>query len=399
MAGQGLGRILSFLSFMLIARDLGPSLYGAFTFTLIYGSFLAFIPNIGVDPYYSREISSGREKISDLIGVILILKLGGSIIFFILYTGSIFLTTTNNSVQYASFFTGIAFILLAFNLTGKTILITSSRAGYAGILDIIQSGILILLVLLFVHISPTVSHAAEAFLISQLVVTFLIIASVWYIHGLPNFPSNILIYLKILRRTIPLALLWFISDLYLRADTAMLFYLRGDVETGLYGASYRLVEGVCTATLVVVNIALPRFSKAWTMGIDEWKKELRYGLALVFIIVLLPVIVFSLAPNFIINLLYGLPFAESAKSLRILGIGTFFLCFGQILGIALTSINHEKSQLVITIIALIINVLLNLKLIRLWGGEGAAIATLISAIIYSMLALYKLFNLLNKHAI
>ena len=82
MGGQGFGKVFSFVSFMIIARLLEPSLYGSFTFALTFGSLLAFIPNMGADPFYSREVPTGREKAKELLGVVLILKIAGSVVFF-----------------------------------------------------------------------------------------------------------------------------------------------------------------------------------------------------------------------------------------------------------------------------------------------------------------------------
>ena len=127
MGGQGFGKVFSFVSFMIIARLLGPSLYGSFTFALTFGSLLAFIPNMGVDPFYSREVPTGREKARELLGVVLILKIAGSVVFFLIYTGGIFLSTTNNEVRGASYFIGTAIVLLSLTLTCKAVLITSSR--------------------------------------------------------------------------------------------------------------------------------------------------------------------------------------------------------------------------------------------------------------------------------
>ena len=105
----------------------------------------------------------------------------------------------------------------------------------------------------------------------------------------------------------------------------------------------------------------------------------------IFYLILSPVILFTAVPDIIITLLYGQSFAKAASSLRFLGPATFVLCIGFILGVALTSIGQEKNQLKLTFVALFSNVLLNVWLIPAYGGVGAAIATLISGLIYILL--------------
>jgi O-antigen/teichoic acid export membrane protein len=385
MSGQGFAKGLSFISFLLIARALGPDLYGAFTFAFVFGSLLAFVPNMGVDPYYAREVCARRAEPRSLMGVALILKIVGSVVFLLIYDGGVFCTTRNASAWEASKFIGPGLTLLSLSLIGKTVLVTSSRAGVAGLLDAVQSGMFLLLAVLVVRIFPSISWAAGAFLIAQLAGVVLGAATVWRIVGVPQFPRDPLVYVNTVRKTVPLALLWFLSDIYLRIGSTMLFYLRGDLETGLYGASYRLVEGVYSATLVVCSTSLPRFSQAWSYNVSAWMKEWWRGLFFVLSLILLPAILFTAVPQAIITLLYGQSFAKAASSLRFLGPATFVLCMGSIFGIALTSIGEERNQLKITFIALLSNVFLNFLLIPVYGGIGAALATLISGMVYLLL--------------
>ena len=318
--------------------------------------------------------------------------------FSLIYTGGIFLSTTNNDVRGASYFIGTAIVLLSITLTCKAVLITSSSAGVSGLLDTVQSGVFLLIVALIVSVAPTIIRAAEAFLTSQIAGVLIGARVVWKLVGLPQFPMDPFRYIDTFKKTVPLAMIWLLSDLYLRVDTAMLYYLRGGTETGLYGASYRLVEGVCSACFMVCSTALPRFSQAWSKNITAWRIEWVRGVRFLLIIILLPVVLFTFAPETIIRVFYGPSFSRAVSSLRILGPGTFILCLGFIFGIALTSIGKERSQLKISLIALIINVLLNIILIPSYGGVGAAYATLISGLAYIIMAKLSLTSALKEQS-
>ena len=58
--GRGIAMLLSFIGFLLVARLLGPQQFGGFIFAFSLASLLVFLPNMGVDPYYSREVPAGR---------------------------------------------------------------------------------------------------------------------------------------------------------------------------------------------------------------------------------------------------------------------------------------------------------------------------------------------------
>lgn len=254
MAGRGTSKLLSFLAFVLVARVLGPDLYGGFTFAFTLASLMTFIPNLGADPLYTREVSAGRAEARDLLGLVLILKMLGSVVFLCVYLGGLFLTTKSVPAREASLFVGSAFVFMSIAQTWTAVLITSARGGIAGFLETFQAALFLLFIVFFLFPSPAAGMAAKGFFVAQVAGA---IAGFWVvmsIAGLPRLGQNISTCLGTLFQAMPLALLWLVSDLYLRVDTAMLFYLRGDIETGLYGASYRLVEGVCSAAIVVGRI-------------------------------------------------------------------------------------------------------------------------------------------------
>lgn len=386
MAGRGGSKVLSFLAFVLIARALGPDLYGGFVFAFSFASLMMFIPNLGVDPLYAREVAAGRADARDLLGAVLILKSFGSIVFLSVYFAGLFLTTKSVPAREASFFVGSAFVVMSIAQTWATVLITSARGGLAGSLEVSQAGLFLLFIVLFMLPSPAPGLAALGFFLTQVAGAIAGLGAVWCIAGLPHMKQNLTTCLRALFKAIPLALLWLVSDLYLRVNTAMLFYLRGDIETGFFGASYRLVEGVYTAVIVVCATALPSLSHKWSHGPSQWKKEWSHVMVMLVAVISIPVIAFTLMPGLIVHFVYGSSFERAADSLQLLGPATFVLCIGYGYGIGLTSLGLERRQLMISLVALVFNMCSNLWLIPPLGGSGAAIATLISAVVYVTLS-------------
>ena len=397
--GRGLGKVLSFLGFLLVARAVGPEEYGGLTFALSVGSLLAFIPNMGVDPYYSREVPPGREEPSQLLGIILPLKLAGSVVFMVVYLGILFGAHASVSARSCSVMIGLALSFLALGQTTKTVLITEMRGGYAGALEVVAAVIFAGCGISVFLGRGGIRAAAGGFLTGQAIALLAGAAMVWRSVGCPVSPRVAEPYLRILRKTFPFVLIWLVSDLYFRIDTTILNYLRGDRETGVYGASYRLIEGVNSATLIICSTALPRLARAWKDGVDKFLKEWKRALRLEAVVVGLPGVVLSLAAPQLIKLLFGPRFSESASSLRILGLSTPVLGIGSIYAIALTTIGLEWNQFYITSIALLANVILNLLWIPEAGSVGAAMATLISAFGFWALAHIFMFRGLRSKTI
>jgi O-antigen/teichoic acid export membrane protein len=168
----------------------------------------------------------------------------------------------------------------------------------------------------------------------------------------------------------------------MRIDAAMLFYLRGNLDTGLYAAPYRLVEGLYSVTMVLCVTALPRLSRAWADSASGWRGEWTHALGFLAVLIGAPILVLAAVPGVLIQMLYGPSYAPAVSMLRILTPASLLLCVGAMVGIGLTSIGREHAQLKLTAIALLVNVLLNYVLIPRLGGIGAALATLLAALVY-----------------
>ena len=159
--GRGAGKLLSFLAFLVVARALGPARYGGFTFALSLGSLLVFIPNLGVDPLFSREVPAGRAHPGEMLGVMLMLKVCAGVAFLVAYWGIVFFSPAGASARAAALFIGPALFLLAVGQTWRTVLVTSGRAGWAGILEVIAPAIFLGLSIALIASGLTVSRAAR----------------------------------------------------------------------------------------------------------------------------------------------------------------------------------------------------------------------------------------------
>ena len=281
-------------------------------------------------------------------------------------------------------------MFLCFTETWRSVLITAEKPGSAGVLDVIQSAGFLILVLLFVRHHPSPETAALTFALSQIGSVVLGAVLVWQLLRHHPLTASNRTWRSVFAATLPLMAIWMFSDLYLRVDTAMIYLIKGEAETGYYAASYRLVEGLCSATLVLCAVVLPRMSKGWGTGLKSWVYEWRQSSAALICLVALPALLFWVVPGTIIHHLYGGQFMRAAASLKVLGPASAILCFGYLQGSALTSIGLERRQLAITAAGLSANVGLNLWLIPWLGGVGAAWATLGSAVLYVTLGQWSL---------
>jgi O-antigen/teichoic acid export membrane protein len=129
-----------------------------------------------------------------------------------------------------------------------------------------------------------------------------------------------------------------------------------------------------------------------------WIKEQFMKMFKVLIIIngLISIILFISAP-FIISILWGKEYIDSVIPFRILAINYFVLATFRIpCGNILAMLRKVNVNFIVSIISGVANIVLDIFLIKMYGSNGAAIATLLVVIISSTLAFPYLIGYLNK---
>lgn len=97
----------------------------------------------------------------------------------------------------------------------------------------------------------------------------------------------------------------------------------------------------------------------------------------------------------ILELLFGGAFIYGAGALTILVVGmTFYTLFAVSASIA-QGIGHPRLPMYILLIGTLINLVLNIIMVPVYGIEGSALATTIATFIIMLLSLWKTFQITN----
>ncbi|MEO5287214.1 flippase [Limosilactobacillus allomucosae] len=171
--------------------------------------------------------------------------------------------------------------------------------------------------------------------------------------------------------------------IYVNSDITMLGFLSNERSVGWYSLAskiYTVLQQMLNAILIV---AVPRLS--YYLGENNFRKFnkliLNLRQALLVLIVPLMIFIFSFS-DIIMDIVGGKQYIEGNMALRILAI-TIPVSLLAALYTNCILLPHKLEQkiLLITSIAAIINILLNIWLIPYGGATGAAITTLISEMI------------------
>lgn len=182
---------------------------------------------------------------------------------------------------------------------------------------------------------------------------------------------------ELLAQTLPFALAAAVGAIYFRLAILLVDLLSTDRQTGLFGASFRIVEVLVVVPQLMLSAALPIFSRA---ARDD-AERLRYGLGLVAQASLIAggavAVGLVLGAPVAIDVVAGPDFDGAEPVLRLHAVALLFSFLAAPAGYALLSLRRHREILIMNAAALASLVAALAILVPVDGARGAAVATVI----------------------
>jgi O-antigen/teichoic acid export membrane protein len=187
------------------------------------------------------------------------------------------------------------------------------------------------------------------------------------------------------RTALPLGFFLVVLNLYSYVDGVMLGVLRTDAETGLYAAAYKIYEGFTYSPKAISAVLTPRLSALF--GTERARHRLlsvRGALASAGLAIVVGTVGYALATPILV-LLFGEGYGAATPAFRILCLGLPVVFVIWILHAIAISVDRERLLARTAVVGLVVNVGLNLIVIPLYGGSGAAFATVAGELVSAAL--------------
>lgn len=179
-----------------------------------------------------------------------------------------------------------------------------------------------------------------------------------------------------LKDAFPIGLAILLSTIFFRMDMVLLERLRGDAETGAYGAAYRLLESFLFLPALLLSALFPAFAGAARARRADLAHLLDLGLRWMFGAGFLLAAGIALASPWALRLLYGDSYRESIVLLQLLAPVLLFVFPNYVLTHFLVAVGRQAQNTWIMALGVPMNLALNLAVIPTHGARGAALATL-----------------------
>ena len=392
-----LGAGLSFLFSILLARLLGPAETGIYFLALTIITIGATIARLGMDNAVLKFASVAHDQgdtytMATLYrqGFLLVVMAGIGISILIGFVSPYLPLGGDNSGTLKMILPIMLLVLMPLGLLFlQATFFTAIRAP--GMATITQ-GVLLPMFLVFGSSVLILKGETNVYDISLLyaistVLSLLISGGIWIKlqqwSRQGHFDTRLL-----LRTSLPLLLVACLQLLMSWTDILILGAFSDSATVGVYGIAVR-IAGLTTFVLLAVNsVTAPRFAALYARDDRQGLQRLAQQSAAWMFIAVLPIILLLLVfPGWILQL-FGSGFVAGETPLRILAIGQLIsVTFGSV-GYLLIMTGHERDLRNATLFSATLNITLNLILVPLWDGVGAATSTMTSQIILTFIAYY-----------
>lgn len=395
-------KIATYIYKIIIARSFGQEVYGLFSLAIMVSGFVIALLSLGLQDGLLRYISFYRgknetEKIQSILKFSLILILltsfiGAGLLFFFSKTISLNIFHTSELTIFLKWFAIFIPISMFASIFHSVIRAYEKIGWYSFIGNILSPSIQLIFLALLIFIglkteAITLSYNLGFFVI--LLSSFLVCKyAIKGIFGKSSIEKKekIKINQELLSYSWPIMFLGFVMAIFSWTGSFTIGYFKSVSDVGLYNAAVPIALLLEISPTLFLQLFLPLITKEYSKRNFKLIKTLSKQIEKWILILNLPIaILMFLFPGTIINILFGSSYLPAENTLRMLAIGVFFFSMSFISQSLLSMKGKSKTILLNLIFVSIINIILNIWLVPIYGIEGAGFSAMISYIVLGLL--------------
>ncbi len=189
---------------------------------------------------------------------------------------------------------------------------------------------------------------------------------------------------RILRKSVYFILPSLMVSIYGYADKFMLKHMLSEADVGYYAMATALCGMWCFVLSAIIDSVYPSIMEAHKKDRLLYEKRNRQLYAIVFYVSIAVSLMFCLFGKWAVLILYGKAYLPAVAPLRVITWFTAFSYLGVARNAWIVCENKGKYLKYIYALAALGNVALNLVFIPLWGAVGAALASLLTQILTTL---------------
>jgi O-antigen/teichoic acid export membrane protein len=379
ISGQFVVKGLGLVWLVVIARHLGETDFGYLNFALSLASIVALIVDFGFTPVLIRAVARDSALAERYVANVLSLRLLLSLLSIPLTLVISLFTGAERATLAPVLIAAVTSLFAALLTTPNGIFIARERMTYPAFILAGSKIVAFAVGLFLVHRGLGIVWIAGVFAFETGL--GLVVALVMMNRVLGTRISLAIerpFCRRLFRDALPFALTFALGLISFKIDVVMLSAMKGSQFVGWYSAAYRILEGLVYISIAFVSTVFPTLSRLKVADEHTLRTTVQRATEFVIAFALPIALAIVFLASDIIALLYGEPYAPSTAALRWIGAALLFVFVNGFLGSVLEAIDRQHLHFRGRLVAVLVNVALNIFLIPRLAHVGAAIATLVT---------------------
>jgi len=408
LIGTGVGTLIVFITRIIIARYGTEDQYGIFALTFAVLSICVLIASLGLqdgitrfiayyrgkdEPTNVRQAASASIQLATITSIIL-----GTVLFFSSETIATGLFNDTNLVSpFKIMALGVPFLTLinVFVAIFRGFDRVQEKVYFQ---DIAKNGLFLLLLLPMLLFDLLFDWVFYAFLAS-----IILCAGAFVIYITKKLPVKLNIKSgfnpigrQLLFFSLPLLLVVTLQLIITYTDTIMLGVFQTSDTVGFYNAALPLAQIITIPIGALLFIYAPITAGLYAKNlVIDIRRNYAVLTKWIFAATLPLFLILALFPDVVIQFFFGLEYTPASQTLRILSTGFIIVNLLGPNGTTLVAIGKTRFLMWASLVAAVINIILNAVLIPQWGIAGAASATTFSLTLHCIIRHIKIHTMLK----
>ena len=377
IGGKVANKLLAFVVGIFAARYLGPSNYGLINYAAAYATFFASLCTLGINSVIVKNFVDHPSQQGETIGTALLLRAVSSLLSALAIIGIVSVVDRGEHltvVVVALYNIGLVFqVFDTLNYWFQARL----QSKYSAIAELISYAVMSIYKIVLLALGKSVEWFAIASTLDYIILAvFLLIA--YFKNGGTKFHCSLKKAKELLQSSNSFIIAGLMVSIYACTDKLMLKQMLGADAVGHYSLASTVSVSWAFILSAIIDSLYPEIVQSFQKDHLRYERKNRQLYAIVFYVSLFVSTIICLAAKPFVLILYGKTYLPAVEPLRIVVWYTAFSHLGVARNAWMVCENKQKYLKYLYISAAVINVILNLVLIPLWGASGAAAASLIT---------------------
>ncbi|HEU6446286.1 MAG TPA: flippase [Gaiellaceae bacterium] len=360
---------------VVMARELGESGFGVFTFGFAFATLVTALAGFGQDVVLTREVARDPRRFDRYFVNTLVLKCALALPALLVSSAAAYALGVDAETRWVVLLLGVAVVTELLTMTCLAAFQAFERLVYMPVVMVTQRALAAGVGIAALLAGAGVVAVSAVYAAAACVAFVLGLALVDRKIGRPRLSLDPGFWWPLMRIAAPIGVAGVLGTILFRVDTAILAWFEPKEVVGQYGAAFRLFEATLFLSWSVGTAIYPVLSRLTAETDPPLGSVFDRSLKLVIALTLPLAVAAAILGEGIVELLFGADFAEAGTALVLLAPAIAFYPVAHVAGVLLYAGDRQLSMVAVYGTGAAANVVVNVILIAAFSLEGAAVAT------------------------